>query len=347
MGRSLLTTVLVATVCTMVFAAATGTAAAAVVSASPPAIAGQDPGSVGVRLVDVPTDARNDPRAQQYIVDRLAPGAVIHRRIQVSNTTTSPIRVAMYAAAASIANGTFLGAAGHTPDALSSWTTLDRDSLEIAPAAQMLATLTVTVPLDAAPGEQYAAVWVETGTANTTGVKLVNRVGIRLYVSVGAGNAPPSNFTVESLTAQRAPDGHPVVVAQVRNTGGRALDLTGSLSLSDGPGSLNAGPFRAQLVSTLAPGQSAPVDISLDRQLPDGPWTASISLTSGLLENHYQARIQFPAGPGATAPVAPQPTGIGGYLPVLAGMLILILVVAAVLVIIRRRARRNNDHPLV
>ena len=49
----------------------------------------------GLRLVDVPVVAQDDPRAQIYIVDHLAPGAVVHRRIEVSNSTASGARVAL------------------------------------------------------------------------------------------------------------------------------------------------------------------------------------------------------------------------------------------------------------
>src|ERR1700680_1500825 len=52
------------------------------------------PGSVGVRLLDVPANAVTNPRARDYIVDNLAPGTTIHRRIVVSNTTTSAQHVA-------------------------------------------------------------------------------------------------------------------------------------------------------------------------------------------------------------------------------------------------------------
>ena len=331
-----------------VFAAVTGTASAATFAAAapPPRPA---PGGVGVRLVDIPTAAADDPRARQYIVDRLAPGAVIHRRIEVSNATQAPAHIAIYPAAATIENGSFLGAAGHTANDLSSWTTLDPGALDLAPGAgaKALDTVTVTVPADAAPGEQYAAVWAEITSPTASGVTLVNRVAIRMYVSVGAGNAPASSFTIDSLTAARAPDGHPMVTAQVHNTGGRALDMSGTLSLTDGPGSLTAGPFPAQLGSTLAPGQSTPVTISLNQQLPNGPWHAALTLKSGLLQQNTQARIQFPAGPGTTAPVTAQ-NPLGDYLPVLIGALIVLaLAIAATLVLVRRRRAHRHDaqHP--
>ena len=324
------------------FAATTGTASAApAVLAAPSSSQAPDPGGLGLRLMDVPTAAANDPRARLYIVDHLAPGSVIHRRVEVSNTTSAPVRVAVYPAAASIAAGSFVGAGGHTPNGLSSWTTLSQGVVDLAPGAKAQDTVTVTVPLDAAPGEQYAAVWAEISAPAGSGVTLVNRVGIRMYLSVGGANAPPSSFTVDSLTAARAADGHPMVAAQVHNTGGRALDMSGTLSLSDGPGSLSAGPFPAQLGGTLAPGQSTVVTIALDQQLPDGPWNAALTLKSGLLEENSQARIQFPAGPGAANPVTLRET-IGAYHRVVIGVLGLLasLVIAAVVVIVRRRRAR-------
>ncbi|MHA6797664.1 hypothetical protein ACVGVM_29790 (plasmid) [Pseudonocardia bannensis] len=322
------------------WAAVTGTAAAApaAVAGPLPSQAPPAPGGLGVRLLEAPTSARDDPRARQYIVDHLAPGAVIHRRIEVSNTTAAPMRVAVYPAAAGITDGALVGAVGRTANDLSSWTTLDQGDLELAPGARATPTVTVTVPADAAPGEQYAVVWAEASAPNPSGVTLVNRVGIRMYVSVGAGGAPASSFSVDSLTAQRAPDGRPVVTAQVHNTGGRALDLAGTLSLSDGPGSLSAGPFPAQVASTLAPGQSGTVNIALDEQLPDGPWNATINLKSGLLEENYQARIQFPTGPGAGAPVGVQKM-LGEHLGILIGALLLALAAVAVVLLLRRRGK--------
>ena len=79
---------------------------------------------------------------------------------------------------------------------------------------------------DAAPGEQYGAVWAEvnSGTDPSSGVVEVSRVGVRLYVSVGPGGPPAADFTIDSLSAQRATNGDPVVVASVHNTGGRALE---------------------------------------------------------------------------------------------------------------------------
>jgi len=77
---------------------------------------------------------------------------------------------------------------------------------------------------------------------------------------------------VESLQAARRTDGRPVVTAQVRNTGERALDIRGELALSDGPGGLSAGPFPVTVGTTLAVGATAPVEVVLDEAIKGGPW---------------------------------------------------------------------------
>lgn len=110
----------------------------------------------------------------------------------------------------------------------------------------------------------------------------------------------PHMLAISSLTAKREPNGQPAVVARVRDTGGRALDLSGGLILSQGPGGLSAGPFPAQLGTTIAPGQSEPVTFKFNRQLPDGPWKALVHLESG-----SPAGPPRPPSPSPEVPVRP------------------------------------------
>jgi hypothetical protein len=254
-------------------------------------------------LLDIPDTEANDPRARLYIVDHVAPGAVVERRIEVANTTSSDLTVALYAAAATIEGGSFIGDASHTANDLSSWTSVSPAAPQIPAGGTAAATVRIAVPMDATAGEQYAVVWVEARTSAGVGggVTEVNRVGVRIYLSVGAGAAPAANFTIDSLTAERSKHGDPVVVAAVHNTGGRALDMTGTLQLSAGPGGLSAGPFPAALGVTLAIGATEPVTITLNGVLPPGPWLARIALHSGLIERKAQATITFPRR-GSSAP---------------------------------------------
>lgn len=261
-------------------------------------------GSIGVQLLSAPVAAREDPRARLYVVDHLRPGTVIHRRIEVSNTTASTMHIVMYAAAATIAHGRFVGAAGHTPNDLSTWTSVSRPTSDVRAGGDETPTLTIAVPRDAAPGEQYGVVWAEVRSAPPAGggITQVSRVGIRLYISVGPGGAPPSKFRIESLSAKRSSDGRPMVVATVRNTGGRALDMSGTLQLSAGPGGLSAGPFPASLGVSLKIGDTEPVTVILDKRLPNGPWDARVTLHSGLTENSAESTITFPGATGSSSP---------------------------------------------
>ena len=295
-------------------------------------------GGIGLRLIDAPVPARNDPRARVYIVDHLAPGRVIHRRIEVSNTTASTARIVLYPAAATIAKGSFLGAAGHTPNDLSTWTSVRPGASDVPADGRVTATVTIAVPRDAPPGEQYGVVWAEARSAPIVGggVIQVSRVGIRLYLSVGPGGPPAANFTIDSLTAKRSPDGRPVVLATVRNTGSRALDVNGTLQLLAGPGGLSAGPFPATLGATLAIGDGGPVTIALDRRLPAGPWDARITLRSGLLERRARATITFPATGASPLVIATTPRP-GWLYPAVAGLVVLLLGSAALLVVQRWR----------
>jgi hypothetical protein len=299
-----------------------------------PALRSASTGGIGLRLVDIPVNTHGDDRALLYIVDHLAPGSTIHRRIEVSNTTDTTAHVALYAAAATIDHDAFLGSEGHTANALSTWTMVEPGAVNVPPGGKALATVRLAVPDDAAPGEQYAVVWAEVRSAprGSDGVTQVTRVGVRMYVSVGRGNPPAEDFSIDSLTAARSPDGLPIVVATVHNTGGRALDMRGTLELQDGPGGLSAGPFPANLGTTLAPGDTGSVTVMLDERLPAGPWDARIDLQSGLLDRTERATITFPDRGAVTVS-----TRHGGLRYLVVGGIALMLVVGAATTLRTRR----------
>ncbi|MFI6724838.1 hypothetical protein NRF20_10590 [Streptomyces sp. R-74717] len=292
--------------------AATGAAPPAADAAGPARSSASDQGSVGIRLVDIPVDLADDPRARHYIVDNLTPGTTVHRRIEVLNTTDSTLHVDVYPAAATIAHGSFVGAAGRKRNELSSWTRLKHRKLDVPAHDTVRDTVTIAVPKDAAPGESYAVVWAQVSGGRGGGVALVSRTGIRVYLSVGGHNPPAPDFTARTMTAERGPDGRAIVRAQVINTGGRALDLSGTLKLSSVSGSLSAGPYQVQLGTSLAPHQSEPVMIPVTDEVADGPWRATLELKSGLLVKKFHAKIRFPHGQGIAPAAAVDAEASGG-----------------------------------
>ena len=265
--------------------------------------------SIGIRLLEAPVSLENDPRARIYIIDHVPAGTTFTRKVAVSSTSDNPVQVKLYAGPAAIDGGSFNGEPIGQTNELSTWITVAPDTVVIPPHGEVQATVTVAVPQNASAGERYAVVWAQPPeNTGSGGISVINRVGIRVYLSVGSGPAPPIDFTINSLTAARNAAGIPYVTAEVHNTGGRALDLSGTLSLTNGPGGTSAGPFPAKLGTTLGIGQTEPVTVPMDRNIPTGPWHATITLSSDQVTRAATATITFPTVAGETsAAVAAKP----------------------------------------
>jgi hypothetical protein len=310
-----------------------------VFGSSPPGSTAKS-GSVGIRLIAVAQTAPSNPLAATYVVDRLAPGTTLTRSVEIDNDTRAITDVSVYPAAASVVRGNFVFAPGHGGNELSSWTSLSRADLRLAPGSKALDTITVTVPKDAASGQQYGVLWAQVSAPPTIagGVTLVNRVGVRMYLSVGPGGAPTSNFAIGSLSARHSATGESLVVSTVHNSGHTTLDLSGNLTLSNGPDGLRAGPIAATLGTVLAPGVSEPITVGLTTGLPRGPWRVDLSLSSGSLQRSAKATITFPMNMGAVK--ASKATGFPALVVVIV-VLFLLLLAALALIAIRRRSLRS------
>ncbi|WP_405597130.1 DUF916 domain-containing protein [Streptomyces sp. NBC_01410] len=282
----------------------------------------------GLRLLEAPVIRRDDPRAYTSIVDHLNPGTTIQRRVEVSNKSSEPLRIDLYAAAASINERTFAFAAGRAQNEVTEWTSVDHPVLRLPPGSKETVRVTIKVPPRASRGERYGVVWAEVASSEKGTVKLVNRVGIRIYLDIGPGGEPPSAFRIEKLTPARSRDGQPRITAQVRNTGERALEMSGKLWLSEGPAGLRAGPFPVTRGTTLAPRDTGLVSVTLDDSLPNGPWKARLSLASGRVKETVTATVTFPTagmqGSSLVPDFAQRPStlswGLGALLAILAAV---------------------------
>lgn len=309
---------------------------------------GPFPPGIGIGLLEAPVSERNDPRARLYIVDHVAPGTTFSRRFRVDNGTSSPVTLQLYADTATITNGSFEPAKGRASSDLTSWVTVQPSQVTLAPQSSATAVATFRVPPGASNGERYGALMAELPAAPMEGITQAARVGIRIYLSVGTGTAPTSDFTIASLTARRLPDRTPEVTALVRNTGGRALDLSGTLTLGNGPGGLSAGPFNTANGITLGIGATYPIAVKLDPRLPDGPWTATMTLHSDDITHAAAATISFPAQAGtANAPVTAHLKSAHnkGLRPVVAvvAVILWLAIVGLFLLVWWRRKKRDDE----
>lgn len=300
-----------------------------------------DPG-LGIRLLETPSARADDPRARSYIVDFVAPGTSFTRSFEISNGTSRAMDVDLYDGAAQLKGGAFVPEDRGVENRLTPWMTVTPAKARLAPGARKRAQVSVVVPANTTGGEYYGVVWAEVpGVAPPGGgAAVANRVGIRVYLGVGAGGEPPTSFKLESFAPSLSPEGRPGVDIRTCNDGGRAIDLTGELSLASGPGGVSAGPFRGEKGLTLGPGQCDRATIQLDPKLPKGPWRASVKLVSGEDEREAEATITFPDEPGGSAPVDAEEAERSSAVKVamLVGLLVL-LAVAALLSFLWRRQR--------
>jgi len=149
----------------------------------------------------------------------------VRRRVEVENEGDVPVTVQLFAGSAKVTAGKFEPAEGSND--LVGWTKVEPASLTLAPTSTGEAAVSITVPNDADAAERYGFVWAEAGGS---------RVGVRMTLSVGPGTTPASDFMITSVEARRTDAGRPVVVARVKNTQHRAIDLTAELRLLNGPG---------------------------------------------------------------------------------------------------------------
>lgn len=320
----------------------------AVGSRSAPASAASCPGhtaELGIRLVDVTRRLVTDPRARTYVIDHLAPGTTISRRVEVVNGTAAAVRLRLYPAAATIAGDRFVFLEGRTPDELTGWTAITPREVTLPACGRARPKVTITVPERVTDGERYAVVWAERQppVSAKPGVQLAVRVGIRLYLSVGKGREPAFDFTIKSLRAGRDHSGRPFVIATVVDVGGRAVDLTGQLRLSHGPHGTLAGPYPADQGVTLAPGSTGPVTFRLAPGLPAGRWTADVVLRSGKVRRRARVRIEIPEQRATLA--GPVQIPRGGATPLISGLLggLVMLLGMALLARIRHRPRARGS----
>jgi hypothetical protein len=265
---------------------------------------------IGVKLVDPPPSSLTSPLARSYITGSLTGGQSLRSKVEISNTTRKTQTISIYTAGARMRGGVFSFANGRAKNELSRWTTVSNRLVRLASGRATIVTVSVKVPREVSRGERYSVVWAAVDAPGThTSVRLVHRVGLRMYLSIG-GTAPP-RYTVSRPRASRSSTGAPLVTATIRNGGVGTIAISGgAMTLAGGPGGLRAGPFPIVVALPLGPHSSTGVTVRLTSQLPRGPWSARLTIRSGSTQRSAVARITFPVL--ARSQVASEPPDAGG-----------------------------------
>ena len=261
------------------------------------ALAQDDSGGFGIRIGEVPVDLADNPRASTYIVDNVPPGKRMERQIVVSSTMAERATFDLYVGAAHVDDEGYQAEPRGATNALTTWTSLNKTEVTLDPGQEEVVTVSVDVPADAPEVEQYALIWMSTKVDenNADAVQAVSRVGIRMYLSVGAGDGPRPSFSIGSLLPIRLDDGTAAIKAILENTGDRAVEVSGTLDLTEGPGGL-AVPAIESGGKTIPPRSSGELVIEVPDSgaFPAGPWSANVTLDSGYGKEAATAEISFP-----------------------------------------------------
>lgn len=261
---------------------AVGGAAAVSVAPAAPVVTAAVPGSgIGIELLDA--------SGQADIIEHPVPGDVITRHVRVHNKTGAARAVSVYAGPASIVNETFAVEPAGETNALTSWTAVDNPTVQLDNWQFADVAVTITVPRDAPATRLYGAIWAALDGSRT---------GVRMDVTVGGDNGPAADFTLADLVPERRSDGIAAVRATVTNTGGRSIDITGTLRLTDGPGAIFVNAVSAQPTSLGAGATGTVLFVVPDSaSLPEGPWTAKARLKNGYFTHELREQITFPEKP--------------------------------------------------
>lgn len=251
-------------------------------------------GGIGIGLVNPPSDP-DFPNWRTEIGGTVAPGDTLTRVVQVRNNGLITRTVVVTVDPASMRGGQFTFGEAGGGNSLTSWTKLDTQRISLAPGQAVPVTVVVDVPADAPTGDRSAVVWAQPVTGTGDGVVVETRVGVRMNLRVAPGAGTVADFAIDRVTAERDADGQAVVVADIRNTGGWAVEVGGELMLTDGPEGATVGPVYVDgAVVAAGAGGQVRFRIPNSADLPDGPWQARVDLASGPVARTHTASVTFP-----------------------------------------------------
>jgi hypothetical protein len=306
------------------------------------ALAAESPATIGIRLLEAADASSAQGLESVYIVGDLQADHALTRRLEIFNTSGSSMRITLYPAAAAIRAGAFTYAVGRSMNQLSSWITVARPVIMLAPRSDTEVKVRVSVPKRTTPGERYAVVWAQVSarTSSSGDVQLTNRVGIRVYLSVGSVQLA-DDFRIGTVTARRTVNGAPYVAAWVLNESSATVRIVGRVTLHNGPGGLRDGPVSMVPLSALPPGDAGQVAAYFDRGLPRGPWRASLRMSNGTTGQVRITELVFPEVPLSSS----TPEWRAPLLVSSAFVIALLCLVACRRHALMRRAPRSWRHP--
>ena len=286
----------------------------------------------------------------------LSPGDSASYSIQLANDGGADAAVRTYLADVyTIVNGGFGGRLRDEPiSGTSRWIEYPTDVMDLAPGDRVTRELTVTVPLNAAPGEYISAIFLENevpvSADGSLGMDQVVRQAVAVALTVPGARAPAAAIgrAVHKVVAAGS-----VLQVALANTGNVRLHPLVSFTIDDASGT-TVGTANVAL-DTFYSHTHAFMEIPLATPLAPGTYRVHLRLTDAAepaLNEGAELTLSVTSSTGGESPGAEAVPGIGEWISgaVVPGELLgttaaLVVVAMAVLLVRRRRRSARLDSP--
>lgn len=220
----------------------------------------------------------NNPKSRSWFILNLSHGQKIDQEVTIQNKGNETANMEIYSVDASAnADGAFtLMEKGRRED-VGGWVKLPVKSVAIPANSKISLPFSIEVPSLVLPGDHVGGIAVEQNNKtdlSTSGVKLIKRTGVRIYISVNGQKL--ESLEVKDVRFTRTPSGT-FLYYTVKNTGNTNLDLSGTVELKSVLGTTiyNPGPLGEVLA-----GKSIIAKIPV-RELNPLTYSAGINLSFG------------------------------------------------------------------
>lgn len=303
-----------------------------------------------------------------YFVYELAPGAVQHGAVIVTNVGTAGGKVKLYTSDGT--TGPTTGTVYQTsqkPTGTGAWVSLAQSSFALAPGDHRKVPFTVRVPANASPGQWVAGIVAETSekvASQKPGEKAHVQIRIRNLTIVAVQvNVPGKRVYAFRIgrVATGGTHGFQKVLIRVANMGNVLAKPRGAVTIYDR--SRRVVETLSFGMDTFLPHTEIDYPVLLKKALPAGQYSASVRLVlpaqAGLAARTVTSRPSFTVSKSdvqqvftSSSPTQAPPGGTGGssssgpptwaYAAIAAGALVALLVLAWLL---RRRRRARRPEP--
>lgn len=180
-----------------------------------------------------PTDFKEDePQTRSWFVYTLNPNGEVSSSVTIQNKGKERAKLRIYSVdATSNKDGAFTLFSQGTKNDVGGWIILDTDKVEVPADSKITVPFILKIPLSATPGDHVGGIAVEgeeEADLLTSGVKLVQRLGVRFYITIEGERV--EKLAIKNIKVTES-GGQTYLSYSLANSGNTNLSPKGSLKI--------------------------------------------------------------------------------------------------------------------